>query len=63
MMDYDLLSDRIRREIERFEKERMMIKRKRVPTFGKMRLRGVKLPLKKEHLREVWNEYGNIEYR
>jgi hypothetical protein len=59
-MDYELLPDRTRREIERFEKERMMIKRKREQKFGKMRRNGVKLPLKKEHLREVRNEYDSM---
>jgi len=57
-MDYDLLPDRIRQEIERFEKERTMIKRKRIPIFGRMRRNGVKVPLKREHLREVRDEHG-----
>lgn len=63
MVDLKEIPDRIKQEIERYEKERIMIKQKRIPTFGRMRKNGVKLRLKREHLREVRDEYGNIEYR
>lgn len=59
-MDFAVLPDRVRRAIERFEKERMINKKKRGPKFGRMRRNGVKVTLKKEHLRDVRNEYGNI---
>lgn len=59
-MDNELLPYRIRRKIERFEKQRMMNKRKRVPKFCRLKRNGIKTPLKHEDLIEVRNEYGNI---
>ena len=52
---------RIRQAMERYEKERLIIRRKRVPTFGRMKRNGIKLRLKKEFKEVVRDEYGNIE--
>ena len=51
---------RIRHAMERYEKERLIIRRKRVPTFGRMKRNGIKMRLKKEFKDVVQDEYSNI---
>ncbi len=51
---------RIRQAMERYEKERLIIRRKRVPTFGRMKRNGIKMRLKQECLKVVRDEYSNI---
>ena len=57
-MDAELMKARIERAMERYERER--IKPKHLNYRSRIRRNGVKLPLKKEHLIEVRNEYDSM---